>query len=290
MRWISGFFNSKKSQPCQQPINSPTDQSSDTIQNPNTMLQVVVEETVMTVAKWLVTLINRSLEAKVVAPVAPAAEAPTTVANVGQSNSENAGYTAASHTSNDSDVDQTHTIEELLAKFSCLIQQSHDRIQSTTTLENRIRAIENYLRRDYKLEQQVKELSESFVNLENRLAQVESLVERVGGISTEDFLKMEQRLEQQIEIGTQPIGTFENRLSLIESSIESENLTLNQMVKVEQDVMALEKRIVSLEKLFTRMSLIVRYVENNYRSIASLQKYVKNLDSTSIPNKNGSHN
>ncbi|MBD1868797.1 hypothetical protein H6F95_16065 [Cyanobacteria bacterium FACHB-471] len=289
MRWISGFLNPKKSQPCQPPINSPADQSSDTVQNPNTMLQVVVEETVMAVAKWLVTLVNRSLEAKAVAPVAPVAEAPTTAATVAQSNSD-ASYTAASNPSSDSDVDQTRTVEELLVKFSCLIQQSHDRIQSTTTLENRIRAIETYLRRDYKLEQQVKELSESFANLENRLAQVESFVERVDGISTEEFLKMEQRLEQQIETGTQPIGTFENRLSLIESSIESENLTLNQMVKVEQDVMAIEKRIVSLEKLFTRMSLIVRYVENNYRSIASLQKYVKNLDPASIPNKNGSHN
>lgn len=289
MRWISGFFSPKKPQPCQQQDNSPTEQNSDTTQNPNTMLQVVVEETVMAVAKWLVTLINRSLEVKAVAPVAPVAETPTAVADVAQSNPD-ISYTAASNSSIDSDVYQTNTVEELLAKFSCLIQQSHDRIQSTTTLENRIRAIETFLRRDYKLEQQVKELSQSFANLENRLAQVEDLVERVDAVSTEEFLKMEQHLEQQIKTETQPIGTFERRLSLIESSIESESLTLSQIAKVEQDVMAIEKRIVSLEKLFTRMSLIVRYVENNYRSIASLQKYVKSLDSTSISDKNGSHN
>jgi ATP-dependent Lon protease len=289
MRWISGFFNPKKSEPCQQQVNSPVDQNSNATQNPNTMLQVVVEETVMAVAKWLVTLINRSLEAKVVAPVAPVAETSTTVGDVAQSNPDT-GYTAASNSSSDSDVYQTDTVEELLAKFSCLIQQSHDRIQSTTTLENRIRAIESFLKRDYSLEQQVKELSQSIVNLENRLAQVETLVERVDAISTEDFFKIEQHLEQKIKAETQPISTFERRLSLIESSIESESLTLNQTIKVEQDVVALEKRIVSLEKLFTRMSLIVRYVENNYRSIASLQKHVKNLDSTSISDKNGSHN
>jgi hypothetical protein len=290
MRWISGFFSPKKSEPCQQQVNSPIDQNSNATQNPNTGVQVVVEETVMAVAKWLVILINRNLEAKVVAPVAPVSDAPATAANAAQSNPENTGCAADSTPPSDSDGYQTNTVEELLAKFSCLIQQSHDRIQSTTTLENRIRVIETFLKRDYKLEQQVEALSQSFVNLENRLAQVENLVERVDAISTEEFLKMEQHLEQQVKAEIQPIDTFERRLSLIESSIESENLTLNQIVKVEQDVMALEKRIVSLEKLFTRMSLIVRYVENNYRSIASLQEYVKNLDSTSISDKNGSRN
>jgi DNA repair exonuclease SbcCD ATPase subunit len=283
MSWISGFFHKKNPQVCQ-PL-TPVEQNPNSTPNPNTMLQVVVEETVMTAAKWLISFINRSLEVKPVSPVAPVVETQTADAKANSASSVDTSDTVC----NSSNSYQTNSIEEVLNKFACLLEKSHNHIQVTTTLENRIRAIENLLKRNSHLEQQFKTLTQSLISLEQRLAQLEDSVGQVDIAAIQKFSEVEQHLEN-IEAATRLTANFEARLLNLENFVVNENSARDQIVKVDQNLNVLEKRVDSLEKLIARLSLMRRYIENNYRSIASLQNHVRSLGSASASNGNGSHN
>lgn len=257
MGWLPGFFDRKKTQNQQQPPTDSTTQNP-AAQNPTTMLELVIEETIMTAAKWLVTFVNRSLEPKVV----PIAEPQSTA------NPTNPGCTETPH---------SDTIETLLSKFGSLIEQSHDRTQQTNALEERLNQVEASLKQNNRLEQQVQELNRSLASLESRLINVEKLIQPIAQIN-QALTRTDQALEQHIQTSNQAITNLESRLTTAEDFVEQGHSLTTKITQTGQNLNILKDRVIHLEQLLARFSLIPRVVESNYRAIASLQNHVRSLN------------
>ena len=258
MGWLPGFFGRKKTQNYQPPPNDSTAQNSAS-QNSTTMLELVVEETIMTAAKWLVTFVNRSLETKATAPIVE----PEPAANHAKSS-----YV---------ETQDSETIETLLSKFGCLIEQSHDRTQLTIALEDRLSKVEASLKQSNHLEQQIQELNRSFAHLESRLTNVEKLIQPNTNIN-QALTHVGRNLEQYIQISNQSIANLENRLTTVEDLVEQGDSSLTKITEIGQNLAILKNRVVHLEQLLARFSLIPKIVESNYQAIASLQQHLKSLD------------
>ncbi|MBD0270200.1 MAG: hypothetical protein ICV77_18130, partial [Cyanobacteria bacterium Co-bin8] len=162
MSWLARFLSRPKMQDCQPTTPPPSNQ-------PPAMTQVVVEETIMAVAKWLVNLVNRTLETK----SAPSPEPPPSSAAAAPPNPTAPNYAEQSGPGEGSTVDQ------LLTKFSGLIEQSCDRTQQIALLESRLQALEAASSANQNWEESIQILSQAVVKLNSRLSQVERALEQV---------------------------------------------------------------------------------------------------------------
>ncbi|MBD2075128.1 hypothetical protein H6F86_14740 [Phormidium sp. FACHB-592] len=250
MHWLQGLLNKNRSEP-PQVTNIPEEQSSTTVQ------QVIVEETVMAVAQWLITLLNRSMKSK-----------PTS-----DSKSEESPPT-----------DRIAPIEDLLSKFGNLIEQLHKRDQETIALQNRLAAIEASLQQKSNLEQ-IKELNQLVAGLDSRLTRIESFVESININAIEALLSKDTSLEQQAKETSQLIANLDSRLVQTETLIAPVNFLVEKKEQDNRTLITLKERIIQLEGFIARFRAVPRIVEGNYRAIASLQNYL----GTSKAHENGNY-
>ncbi|GAB4365171.1 MAG: hypothetical protein Kow00121_01520 [Elainellaceae cyanobacterium] len=255
MSWLPGFFSRKKSQ-SPQPVNNAE------ATNSTTVMQILAEETIMAVAQWLVTFVNRSFQHKQNAQNAPVYEEPGT-------------------------GNQAAPLEELLSKFSILIEQLHEREQGVTPLQNRINEIEASLKKNGNLEQYTQNSNQVITALEERLMQVENQIQRVDipaiETSFQKGIDLEQYLEQRTGESNELIAGLGQRLTSVENVSEQVNVLVENLDQAHQTIEILESRIDHLEKLLARFSVVPKLVEGNYRAIVSLQN---RLDPTKTTSKN----
>lgn len=254
------------------------------------MTQVVVEETIMAVAKWLVNLVNRTLEAKPTPPK-PEPEPPTSTAP-SSSAAVNPGSNA-----HPTENGQVSAVDQLLAKFSCLIEESCDRTQAIALLENRLQGIESALQASRAYEESIQILSQAVVKLDSRLSHVEQVLEQVDLEQVAEAITVSSenkaRLQTWVQTSSEQMTSLNNRLESVETTVEVVQEHRAELDKVPetaqpaiQQLTVLEGRIVYLEKLVARLSLVPKFVENNYRSITSLQDHIKRLNNK-VPATNG---
>ncbi|HEY9763165.1 MAG TPA: hypothetical protein V6D07_11620 [Trichocoleus sp.] len=263
-------------------------------QPPASMTQVVVEETIMAVAKWLVNLVSRTLETKT-APQPAEQEPLADPAPVGSSEVNTAnvnGHPAQSG--------QVSTVDQLLAKFSCLIEESCDRSQAIALLENRLQGIESALQANQSWEESIQLLSQAVVKLDSRLSQVEQVLAQVDLDKISNILAAssgnEAQLQQWIQASKDQTTALNSRLATLETAVkiaeDRHHSALDQISGTVQPAIqqatALEGRISYLEKMIARLSLVPKFVESNYRSIASIQSRMKQLKDVPAANGNGS--
>ncbi|MBD0334296.1 MAG: hypothetical protein ICV62_02305 [Cyanobacteria bacterium Co-bin13] len=243
----------------------------------------------MAVAKWLVNLVNRTLESKATAPQPepPASSAPAS-SEKGQAQAGPVGS------------GQVGTVDQLLAKFSCLIEQSCDRTQSVALLENRLEGIEAALRANQDWAQCVQSLSQAVIRLDSRLSAVEQALEQtdLAAIATAlaSTTESELQLKQWANTANAQMTELGTRLTAVENTVETTletvgtqgNSTLDKMSETLQHATVLEDRIVSIEKMVARLSIVPKFVESNHRSIVFLQDHVRKL--TKSPVANGHRN
>ncbi|MBD0267541.1 MAG: hypothetical protein ICV77_04525, partial [Cyanobacteria bacterium Co-bin8] len=203
------------------------------------MTQVVVEETIMAVAKWLVNLVSRTLETQ--AAVKPEPEPPSSApAPSGEGSAHFAGNGQAS------------TVDQLLAKFSCLIEQSCDRTQSIALLENRLEGIEAALRTNQDWEQCVQSLSQAVIKLDSRLSEVEQALAQTDLAAIATTLaattESELRLKQWANTANAQMNELGTRLTTVEATVETtletvgtqDNSTLDKVSETLQHATAIE--------------------------------------------------
>ncbi|MBD1876600.1 hypothetical protein H6F75_24230 [Nodosilinea sp. FACHB-131] len=257
---------------------------------PESMAQVVVEETIMAVAKWLISLVNRTMETQASSPKPesppPANPDEEQVASVDTPLVE----------------PEASAVDQLLAKFSGLIEEACDRTQSIALLENRLQELESTLQGTPDWQDSIQLLNQAVVKLDGRLSQVERILQQVDlGTLSETLaisLENESHLQQWAQTSTQQIAELSDRLNTIETTAETaeeqHRANLHKIFQVIQPTVqqttALEGRVSHLEKVVTRLSLVPKFVESNYRSITTLQNYVKQAkgDPVSSGNGNGS--
>ncbi|HEY9884752.1 MAG TPA: hypothetical protein V6C98_14195 [Thermosynechococcaceae cyanobacterium] len=251
MHWLQGLFNKTRPE-TSQPTSIPEEQSSTTVQ------QVIVEETVMAVAQWLITLLNRSMKSK-----------PTSESKLEET----------------LPTDRISPMEDLLSKFGNLIEQLHERDQGTIALQNRVAALEASLQQQSKLDQQVKELNQLVAGLDSRLTRIEVFAESIDIGTIEALLSKDTSREQQAKEISQLIANLDDRLAQTESLMEPVNFLVEQKEQDNRTLVTLKERIIQLEAFISRFRAVPRIVEGNYRAIASLQSQL------SVPKayENGNH-
>jgi DNA repair exonuclease SbcCD ATPase subunit len=239
------------------------------------MTQVVVEETIMAVAKWLVNLVNRTLESKATAPRSePETPTPSAAAPAGDGSATAAAAGAA----------QTQAVDQLLAKFSCLIEQSCDRAQSIALIESRLQEIETALHSPA-WEEPIQILSQAVVKLDSRLAKVEQMLGKVDLDAFEATLaeatENEAQIQQWADTTNAQLTALNARLTAVESTVNTKQTpdlpALDKLSETLQYTTTLEDRLAQMEKLVARLRIVPKYVESNYRSILFLQNCVKEL-------------
>lgn len=312
MGWLPKFFGKKTVQQFRQ--------STDSAPAPTTMIQVVVEQTIMTAANWLIHFVNRSLESK---GAAFAGQQPEPKA--GEKHSEKTGVTAVPS------VESTPaTVESLTAKLGTLLEQACDRTQATAvlaaSLEERLAAIEASLQQNQRQSQvPVAELAQAFVHLENRFNQLEARIAPIDPQAIEASLQasqqqINQRIDQQIDqqinqqtnqqlnqihqvsqqlnqmnqtLGQElqelkaALALLDDRMIPVENFAEHSSSMIRSIAQTQQTNETLESRINHLEKLIAQFRLIPKLVEGNYRAIASLQQHFDRTDVRSIRDGKG---
>jgi vacuolar-type H+-ATPase subunit I/STV1 len=163
------------------------------------MAQVVVEETIMAVAKWLISLVNRTLETKATAPKPE----PTPPANPAE------GQVASGDTP-PVESEQASAIDQLLAKFSGLLEEACDRTQAIALLESRLQELESIQQSTPDWQESIQTLNQAVVKLDSRLSQVEKLLQQVDLVTISEALttslKNESHLQQLAQTSTQQIA------------------------------------------------------------------------------------
>lgn len=247
MGWLPGFLNRNKSQ-------SPSTNTSE-VANSTTVVQILVEETIMAVAQWLIAFVNRSFQHK-----------------------QNAQNTQVHEESTASS--QAAPLEELLSKFGTLIEQLHERDQGVTPLQNRINEIEASLKQNDDLRHYIQALAA----IEERLIQVERQIQKVDATAIETSIQksiyLEQYLEQRTEASNQAIAGLEQNLLDLASRSGQIDILIKNLNQAYQTIEILESRISHLEKLIVRFSIVPKLVEGNYRAIVSLQDRLETTKTT----------
>lgn len=284
MSWLSQLLIRKKAQNCQPTATTPVSPSPP----PESMAQVVVEETIMAVAKWLISLVNRTMETQASSPKSK----PTPPANPAEGQ-------AASANAPPVETAQASAVDQLLAKFSGLIEEACDRTQAIALLESRLQKLESTRQGTPDWQDSVQLLNQAVVKLDGRLSQVEKILQQVDlGTISETLaisLENESHLQQWAETSTQQMAEFSDRLNTIETTAETaeeqHRANLHKIFQVIQPTVqqttALEGRISQLEKIVTRLSLVPKFVESNYRSIATLQNHLKQAEGNPVASGNG---
>ncbi|PSB15716.1 hypothetical protein C7B61_06160 [filamentous cyanobacterium CCP1] len=249
MGWLSGFFNRNKSQNLQQPANHLD------AKNSTTVMQVLVEETIMAVAQWLITFANRSFQLKQNAQDAKVEKA------------------AENH--------QTAPLEELLSKFGTLVERLYERDQEFSPLYHRLNEIEATLKQNRDLEQYVQSPNQEIITLEERLMQVENQIQGVNVVAIENSLQKGINLEQRAEEFSQSIAVLENRLAHLENISSQLDSLVEKLDQKNQHLQTLENRVQHLEKVLTQFRIVPKLVEKNYRAIVSLQNRLEPAKDTS---------
>ncbi|MBD1850094.1 hypothetical protein [Leptolyngbya sp. ST-U4] len=282
MGWLPKFFSKNTAQQVQP--------SADFSPNPTptTMTQLVVEQTIMTAANWLVHFVNRSLEAKATAPVAPP---------------ESPSGEKADQVPVESPPD---TVEILVARLGTLLEQAYDRNQATAalaaSLEERLNAIEASLKQNQLQNQSqppIQALVQAFSRLENRINQLEARINPIDPQAIDVSLQINQQMNHQLQQANQvlsqevqalkpALAVLENRLVPIENFAEHGKAIINSLAQAQQDTETLESRIDHLEKLLAQFRLIPKLVEGNYRAIVRLQQHLQHSSElSSIGQRNG---
>ena len=284
MSWLSQLLSRKKVQSCQPTATPPVSPSPPA----ESITQLVVEETIMAVAKWLVSLVNRTLETKATSPKPE----PTPSANSAE------GEVASANTP-PVETDQASVTDQLLTKFSGLIEEACDRTQAIALLESRLQELESIQQSTPDWQESIQILNQAVVKLDSRLSQVEKMLKQVDLVTISETLttslKNESHLQQRAQIFTEQIAEFNVRLNTVETAAETaeeqHRTTLHKIFNAIQPTVeqttTLEKRVSQLEKIVARLSLVPKFVESNYRSIATLQNYVKHAKSDPVLNGNG---
>ncbi|MBW4460782.1 MAG: hypothetical protein KME47_11195 [Nodosilinea sp. WJT8-NPBG4] len=289
MSWLSQLLIRKKTQNCQPTTTSPVSPSAP----PESMAQVVVEETIMAVAKWLVSLVNRTMETQASSPK-PKPE-PNHPANPAEAQ-------AASADAPPAETDQASAVDQLLVKFSGLIEEACDRTQAIALLESRLQELESARQGTPDWQDSIQLLNQAVVKLDGRLSQVEKILQQVDlGTISETLaisLENESHLQQWAQTSTQQMAEFSVRLDTIETAAETteeqHRANLHKIFQVIQPTVqqttALEGRVSYLEKVVTQLRLVPKFVESNHRSITTLQNYLKQVESNSVSSGNGNGN
>ncbi|MBD3885784.1 hypothetical protein IFO70_29150 [Phormidium tenue FACHB-886] len=243
MGWLPSFFNRNKPQNSQQPLTDSVEK------NPATVMEILVEETIMAVAQWLVTFVNRSMQSKQVAQTTE--EAPT--------------------------VDPAVLPEELLLKFSGLVEQLYEREQGMMPLYNRISEIEASLKQNSSFEQHMQISSQNIAALEDRLLQMENQIGRIDIATIETSLQKIAHLEQHAEESVHSTAALMHRLTDVEDIGKQFDSLIERIDEANQNIRTLEQRINHLEKLLARFSIVPKLVERNQQAIVSLQSRIEHL-------------
>lgn len=246
MGWLPTFLNKNKPQKLQQSLNNSEKGNSTTV------MQILVEETIMAVAQWLITFVNQTMQPKQAAQIKEEA----------------------------STVNSTVSLEELLLRFGSLVEQLYEREQGITPLHNRISAIEASLKESSSFEQHIQVSSQAIAALEKRLMQIENQLMRIDMNSVEISLQKTTHLEQHAEEFTQSIVALMNRLTDVEGIIQRVDFLIEDNDQTNQNIGALEQRINYIEKLLSRFSVIPKLVEGNQRAIVLLQERLNLLKNT----------
>lgn len=198
MAWLSSFFKQTKPQN-QQPLNdSPA-------QNSTTVMQILAEEAIMAVAQWMITFVNRTLQAKPPASIEePPQKAPTT-------------------------VDSTAPFEEVLSRFGVLIEQLQNRDQGIVLLQTRLHQIEGSIQENDQLKQQLQTSNRSIAALQEKLVQMECKLEQQTETFTRSIAALEEKLDRAESI-TQRV----NALEQMNQTSQSVKLLENRMSQLEQ--------------------------------------------------------
>ncbi|MBD2109640.1 hypothetical protein [Nodosilinea sp. FACHB-13] len=285
MSWLSRLLIRKKVPICQPTAASPVSPSPP----PESMAQVVVEETIMAVAKWLISLANRTFETQATSPKPepppPADPAEEQVASAEAPPLE--------------ETNQASVVDQLLAKFSVLIEEACDRTQSIALLESRLQELESARQGTPDWQDSIQLLNQAVVKLDGRLSQVEKILQQVDlGTISETLaisLENESHLQQWAQTSTQQIAEFSVRLNTVETAAETteeqHRANLHKIFQVIQPTIqqttALEGRVSYLEKVVTQLRLVPKFVESNHRSITTLQNHLKQVESNSVSIGNG---
>lgn len=245
MVWLYRFFNRNTCQ--EQTPPDPTETATAPPPKPPaaaTVMQVVAEETIMAVAQWLVTLVNRQIQPK---PEAP---------------SPDPSATAESHT--------TPQIEELLAKFGQLIEQLYDREQRTHPLESRLQMLEAALNQRGHLEHRLQESMQVIDCLNQRLAKIEDLADQVHPDEIGLLMQTTEQLTQQIEQSNNAIVLFSTRMVQLETATQQDDVLIDKMNHLHQRMAVVEQRMQHLENLVARFSIVPKLVIENRHGINAL--------------------
>lgn len=249
MGWLPSFFNKNKPQNLQQPLNDSEAQST-------TVMQILVEETVMAVAQWVITFVNRTIQTKQTTQVK---EEASTV----------------------DQVNQTVPLEELLSKFGGLVEQLYAREQGITPLHNRISEIEASLKQSSNFEQYIQTSSQAIAAMEERFKQIEKQFRHIDIVAIETSLQKTTDLEQYAEESTQSIAALTNQLANVEEIGKRVDSLVEKLDQTNQNIETLEHRINHLEKLISRFSIVPKLIEGNHRAIVSLENSLNALKNTS---------
>lgn len=270
MGWLP-FFSNKKSQ-VQSPSNYAETQNST---NSTTVVQILVEETIMAVAQWLITFVNRSI-------VKQSVQSSQTNPQADKSEPSQAGAS-----------NPLPPLEELLSKFGTLVEQLSQREQEITPLHNRISELETTLKQscnfEYSFEKKMQTFYELISALENRLMQVEQQIQRLDMDTIEASLQQHNSLAAQAELFSPMLAALDDRLTRLENVNWQEEAVVEGLDQANQATRLLEARIDHLEKLLARFSVIPKMVEGNYRAIASLHSRIESSKALSNGNHKNTH-
>jgi prefoldin subunit 5 len=224
--WLTSLFNKGGAKAPQQSVGRSTKQDFTSV------MQTVVEETILATAYWLIRFVNKTLETRAIAQT----QSPNKVEE--KRDLENpSGKTKDDTSQNDkTKVD----LEELLLKIvgvGTSIEQLHGRDQSMLTLESRIHEIETSLEQ-HKIEQTVNNIAKQFIadDLEPRFSRAEKLTEQVGDL-----------LLGKIGFAVENTTRLENRISYLEQCLRKYSAIAKVLQQQDQTIKVLQYRLAQLE-------------------------------------------
>jgi hypothetical protein len=231
--WLTSLFNKGGAKAPQQPMGRSTKQDFTSV------MQTVVEETILATAYWLIRFVNKTLETRAIAQSQPSPPVEE------KREQESSGGKTKDDTSqnNKTKVD----LEELLLKIvrvGSSIEQLHGRDQAMLTLESRIGALETSLNKE-NLEQTVNNIAKQFVadDLEPRFSSAEKLTEQVGDL-----------LLEKVVSAVENTTRLENRVSYLEQWLSKYSAIAKVLQQQDQTIKVLQDRLARLESSRTENS------------------------------------
>lgn len=253
MAWLHRLFNFNRNNFQEQPGANSGESSTANCPKPTstTVLQVVAEETIMSVAQWLVNLVNRSIQAKPEASV-PTDSTATTV------------------------VQPAPMMEELLSKFGQLIEQMSEKQQQFMVLENRLRRVEAESMPELvkQMQRTLEKNDELEQKLQTSLQWIDRLHHRLEQAETQNKpAQVEQKLQESLQL----IDRLHHRLDQVEAQTEQAQTCLIETFAetLAQTTQPLESRLQQVETAYRQQP---RFQQQLQESLELLDRLNERLD------------